>query len=191
MSEVNEHYRAVIFDFFGVICSEVAPRWTRKRLPAEDVHDIHERFIRDGDTGAKTPEEVYANLAALAGMESSQVKNEWQDLISIDRKVVEFIRALRGRVKLGLCSNAWSDFIRPILKDEDLEGLFDTIVISSEERVAKPDERIFLLAAQRLGVSPQECLFIDDSPVNAAVAARLGMRSIIFTEISDLDHVLA
>lgn len=55
------------------------------------------------------------------------------------------------------------------------DGLFDTIVLSGEVGVAKPDRRIFELAAERLGLQPDECVFVDDLAVYVHAAARTGM----------------
>lgn len=55
------------------------------------------------------------------------------------------------------------------------DGLFDTIVLSGEVGVAKPDRRIFELAAECLGLQPDECVFVDDLAVYVQAAARTGM----------------
>jgi epoxide hydrolase-like predicted phosphatase len=58
--------------------------------------------------------------------------------------------------------------------------LVDTVIISAEEGLAKPDERIFHLALERLGVVAQEALFIDDLAVNVEAARRVGIKSVHF-----------
>ena len=55
-----------------------------------------------------------------------------------------------------------------------LEGVFQTIVTSSEAP-GKPDPTIFLIAASRLGVEPQNCLVIEDSPSGIEAARRAGI----------------
>jgi 2-haloacid dehalogenase len=59
-------------------------------------------------------------------------------------------------------------------------GWFDGIVISGEEGVIKPDPRIFRILLDRYRIAPGEAVFIDDNPVNAAAAARLGFHGIRF-----------
>jgi putative hydrolase of the HAD superfamily len=56
----------------------------------------------------------------------------------------------------------------------------DEIIISAEEGIAKPDPRIFRIAAERLGVRPQEAVFVDDRPENVQGARAVGMRGIQF-----------
>ena len=56
-----------------------------------------------------------------------------------------------------------------------VDELFDVVVDSSKVRMRKPDPAIFLLTCERLGLSPEECLFVDDLRCNVSAAAELGM----------------
>lgn len=67
---------------------------------------------------------------------------------------------------------------------------FDDIVISGEVRLAKPDARIFELLLTRIGRPAGECLFIDDSPKNIAVAQSLGFQTIHFQSSEQLRQEL-
>lgn len=55
------------------------------------------------------------------------------------------------------------------------QDLFDLVVTSGGVGLVKPDRRIYLLAARRLGVEPGECVFVDDLAVNVRGAAAAGM----------------
>ena len=59
-------------------------------------------------------------------------------------------------------------------------GLFDGIVISGEERLAKPDSRLFRILFERFQLNPRSTIFVDDGEPNIAVAAELGMLSLRF-----------
>lgn len=77
------------------------------------------------------------------------------------------VTARRNGLRTGLLSNA-----------DSLEvpgDLFDAVVLSGEVGVAKPDRRIFELAAERLGLQPGECVFVDDLAAYVRAAARTGM----------------
>ena len=58
---------------------------------------------------------------------------------------------------------------------------FDGVVVSGLEHLVKPDPRIFRLFCERYALAPEECLFIDDSEINAASATKFGMKGIHFT----------
>ena len=59
---------------------------------------------------------------------------------------------------------------------------FRTILVSGQEKLVKPDPRIFQLLIDRTGVAPERTAFIDDSEKNAEAAARLGFRAVRFTD---------
>ena len=90
------------------------------------------------------------------------------------------IRALRGAgFRTALLSNSWGCDEYP---RADFPGLFDTVVISGEVGMRKPEEAIFLHAARALGLPPQECVFIDDIEANVAAAVACGMTGVHHTE---------
>lgn len=179
--------KALIFDFFGVICSEVAPVWIKTHLPNESAEELHERYIRSVDEGAVSDVEMFRTLANLANTTEEKIRKEWHDLISIDQDLVTLIKNLKATYKIGLCSNAWSSFIDPILEENNLSELFDTIVISCEVHVTKPNQLMYETVLSELGIESNEAIFIDDDILNIQGAERAGMRGILFTSVEDLE----
>jgi len=59
-----------------------------------------------------------------------------------------------------------------------LTELFDTTVISAEVYMHKPEPEIYGLAAERLNVSPEECIFVDDLRENCEGAEAVGMTAV-------------
>ena len=68
----------------------------------------------------------------------------------VNWKLLDFIKGLRPRYKVGLLSNAWDDLRQTMHLRWNIDGLFDTLVISAEVKLVKPDPRIFYLAVERL-----------------------------------------
>lgn len=90
------------------------------------------------------------------------------------------IYAARGAgLRTGLLSNSWgvSDYPRHLFPD-----LFDAVVISAEVGMRKPEERIFLHAAELIGLDPADCVFIDDIEVNVTAAEAVGMTAVLHRE---------
>lgn len=84
----------------------------------------------------------------------------------------EIIRTLRAAgVSTALLSNSWGGDEYP---RADFPALFDAVVISGEVGMRKPEERIFTLAADQLGLAPAECVFVDDVEGNITAAKALG-----------------
>ncbi|HYZ54338.1 MAG TPA: HAD family phosphatase [Streptosporangiaceae bacterium] len=88
----------------------------------------------------------------------------------------DMLRALRAAgFRTCLLSNSWGpgDYQR-----EDFPELFDAVVISGEVGMRKPEHRIFLHAAELIGLTPDECVFIDDIEANVAAAVACGMAGV-------------
>ena len=90
------------------------------------------------------------------------------------------IRAVRkAGFSTALLSNSWGCDEYP---RADFPELFDAVVISAEVGMRKPEEGIFLHAVQTLGLTPQECVFIDDMQANVDAATACGMAAVLHTE---------
>ena len=78
---------------------------------------------------------------------------------------------------VGVLSNAYGD-LNKLLAEHGLLDLFDEVVNSSVEGLTKPDVAVYHLACSRLGVSPQNALFIDDQHANVEGARRAGLHAL-------------
>jgi putative hydrolase of the HAD superfamily len=89
-----------------------------------------------------------------------------------DEAMHEVMRAARrAGLRTGLLSNSWGGgYPRHLFPD-----LFDAVVISAEVGMRKPEEQIFRLASEILGLQPAECVFIDDIGDNVAAAQAVGL----------------
>lgn len=190
--------RAVLIDLDGVV-----RRWTPWEpddgSPVSDealravafAPDVLQDVVTGGVTDEQWREEVAVRLEREFGSHGRRAVEEWSAPVgTVDRDVLEIVRVLRRLLPVALVSNATSRL------DSDLERLgldneFDLIVNSSRVGYAKPDERIFRHAADALGVSPDECLFVDDTNGHVDAAAALGMRAVHFTGAPSLRDALA
>lgn len=198
--------RAVLFDIGGVL--EVTPsthwqaRWEeRLRLPSGRIDELLDDLYRAGTIGSVTFELAEAQIAtrlAIGPREVSEVMNDLftEYLGSIDARLYAWFRGLRPRYKTGLVSNSW---VGAREREESAYGFSsacDTIVYSHEEGIEKPDPRIYAIACERLGVRPDEVVFVDDRRANVVAAQALGMHGVLFVgdtaqTIRELDALLA
>lgn len=81
----------------------------------------------------------------------------------------------------------WPDFVT---REAELFAPFKDILVSGAEKLTKPDEAIYRLAAQRFGVVPEQCLFVDDRAENVHAAEAVGMAGHIFDGEAGLRHKL-
>lgn len=107
----------------------------------------------------------------------------------VDGTVVDLLRQVREHCPLVLVSNAtrWLD---DDLARLGLTDLAHSVVNSSLVGVAKPDRRIYEIAAERAGVAPDRCLFVDDRQENVDAAVALGMTGVLHRAAADLRTAL-
>jgi putative hydrolase of the HAD superfamily len=183
--------RAVFFDLGGVIVRTEyqAPRQQlAERLGME--YDDLSKIVFDSETGAQAS---IGTITALQHWESvmkrlkrpptelESIRDEFFAGDIIDRQLLEFLRSLRGKQTTGLISNAWSD-LRDYMVREKMADAFDHIIISAEVGVAKPDPKIFKIALEQAGVSPNEAVFVDDFYANIEGCEQVGIKGIHFKD---------
>jgi putative hydrolase of the HAD superfamily len=178
-----------LFDFFGVISSEVAPVWFEKYLPEYDIAELRSKYVLDADLG-KTPVSVlYATLAELSNQSPDEVARQWRELAVINQEVVRVLKTLTEDNRVALLSNSPAEFIRPILQQHNLEALFEVIVISGEVGMVKPNLDIYLYILDKLNANPEDVLYIDDNDTNIEVAHSLGMNTLLYKKVFDIANL--
>lgn len=86
----------------------------------------------------------------------------------------------------------WSAETFPIARSKyPVLHRFDGIVVSGQEKLIKPDPKIFGILLERYGLNAGECIFIDDSPANIETAARLGFNTVLFDNIGNVTRRVA
>ena len=104
---------------------------------------------------------------------------------------LEIVRELHeGDVPLYAITNFGAEFWDGFRPTAPIFDLFRDIVVSGKERIAKPDERIFALAAQRFRHDPDKMFFIDDNAATIAAARALGWQVHHFLDASRLRNDL-
>ena len=104
--------------------------------------------------------------------------------ISLFPWTVPVLEALRQKgVRMAMVTNGWSWVQRKKLEKTGISHFFEEIAIAEEVGVSKPDPRIFLQTAERLGVAPGDCLFVGNDPTTDIAGARAsGIDSLWITE---------
>jgi putative hydrolase of the HAD superfamily len=182
--------QVIVFDFFGVICSEIAPFVLPKYMSPEAAVAYKATIVGKADVGAISQDEMFAQLSQLTGASPAQLEAEFWSFVRIDPAMVALIGELRGKYRVALLTNAIVPFFRQILEKYRLDRLFDMMLVSSEEGLAKPDPAFYVRMIDKLGVRGEDCLFIDDNPVNLDAARSTGMRALCFEGAEKLRRTL-
>jgi putative hydrolase of the HAD superfamily len=122
------------------------------------------------------------SMFQLTAAEREALRQDFFAGDQIDQELVAFIRQLRTVSKTALITNAWPD-IRHWLENEwQIADAFDSLFISAELGVAKPDPRIFQHALTQLKVKPEKSIFVDDAEENIEGAQQMGLQTILFQD---------
>lgn len=193
---------AVIWDFGGVLTSspfEAFARYERERgLPENFIRGIN---ATNPDTNAwalfersevtlEQFDELFAQEAIAKGHEVRG--RDVVELLAGDIRpaAVNALKACKARVKVGcITNNVPAGKGAGMARSEDkaaqvaeVMALFDHVIESSKLGIRKPDPRIYELACETLGVSPSNCVYLDDLGINLKPAKMLGMTTIKVVE---------
>ena len=97
------------------------------------------------------------------------------------REILEYFRA-QG-VRMALASSSWRDMILENLKNAGLREYFDVIVSGEDVKRGKPAPDIFLLAAERLGLAPEDCYVLEDSVSGARAGVAAGCATVMIVDL--------
>jgi len=199
--------RAIVFDIGGVL--EVTPRgveptaafpemiarWDARlyALPGEldaRLSRLDERLKRmgkDGALGTCAEEAWVAELRFVTGMDAAQADAFMRDfwdvyLGALNVELATYFAGLRPRYRTAILSNSCAGAREKEQERYGFGGMCDLIVYSHEEGMQKPEPRIYALTCERLGVRPDEVIFLDDAEVCVAGAREVGMHAVLFRD---------
>ena len=181
--------RYLLFDFFGVICSEIYPIFFKRYFDEEEAMEIKEEIMSKGDLGLLSEEEIYSLIGNKMNMSKDEVRDEFQSLIKINLDVVNFIKEKKDKYIIYLLSNAIDTFLRRILDGNNLYELFDDVFISSEISLIKPNLEFFNYVLKEKNIDPKDAIFIDDNIRNVEAARKCKIDAIHFKDIKDLKMI--
>jgi putative hydrolase of the HAD superfamily len=180
-----------VFESFRAFCE-------LEGLPPDTVKD---RFRSDPrarelliglEDGTLPEREFEVALAEVLGVDGADLIDRMFAGAGADERMVEAVRRVHvAGIPTALISNSWGS--RRYDHDQ-LGELFDAVVISAEVGMRKPTPQIYAIGAERIGIPPDQCVFVDDLPFNLKPAAELGMATVLHREtqetIAELERLL-
>ncbi len=129
-----------------------------------------------------TPEQIDALIEADVTL--------WTRLL--DPRMLAWIESLQNAgLRTAILSNMVGEVLGRMRRDFSWLGGFTQLTWSCELGIAKPDPAIYLHTCEKLGVRPEEALFLDDKPVNVHAAEQVGLHALHFRSVDQLRADLA
>ncbi len=176
--------RVVVFDYGEVISR--TPHASRDALvaatglPADDLFPVYQELRHDLDRGDLSVVDYWRAIAARTGRTWSitDIHRFWAidftGWFEVELETLAIVEELHDAgTRVALLSNAGFDFGDPYRRSP-MGSLFETVVVSAEEHVLKPDASIYRDTCARLGIDAAQMVFVDNRAENAAGAEAIG-----------------
>lgn len=182
--------QAVLFDFDGVLTTDKTGSLTTTRYVSEHtgielarVQSAFRRFNTDLTLGRTTHEQVWESICAeLDRKLPLDLLRRAFESTPMSARMLDLARELRSSYSVGIVTDNKKDRIDLLKRLHDLPSIFDPIAVSAEMGVGKDDPGIFLDVLNRMRVSPEECVFIDNNEENLLAPGSLGIKTIHFDD---------
>ncbi len=187
MGSDNGRYRGLLVDYGGVLTTDLFESFRAFcELEGLAPDSVADRFRSDKDcrelligleTGRIEEAAFEPKFGSLLGVARPEglIDRLFAGSRPDDSMVAAVLEARRAGIRTGLISNSWGT---RRYDRAQLAELFDGVVISGEVGMRKPAPEMYSLGAERIGVAPDECVFVDDLPFNLEPAAQLGMATV-------------
>ncbi|MGG2027864.1 HAD family hydrolase [Gottfriedia sp. S16(2024)] len=188
--------KAVIFDLDGTLLDRdrslklfIKTQYKKYFRELKHIPEKHyiERFIELDNKGYVWKDKVYQQLLQEFSISSLTWEQLLEDYINsfqyscIPFQNMEYVlKELKNRgIRLGMITNGFTILQSLNLKALGIHNYIDTILISEQEGIKKPHAEIFLRALEKLGVNPEESLYVGDHPENDVIGAQnVGMNAV-------------
>ncbi len=146
------------------------------------------------DKGVPFPENIrflqeqFPDHAEMIGI----YENEWENMFGyIIQGCVALLYQLNElNYPLFALTNFAADKFADFRQKHDFMALFQDVIVSGEEKITKPDSRIYKILLERTGIAAKQTLFIDDRMENLIAAQELGLQTHLFTNADNLKSYL-
>ena len=181
--------KAVIFDWDGTLAdTRKAVVQSFQKVLTETGCRVSDEFIarRMGIGTKKTIIEAFrecrmrldvSTLEKLAD-EKVRIQAGLADIVSLFGGATELLEALQGKTKIVLATMSGRKVVDKLLPAKRIAKYFDVVVSADEVANPKPDPEVFLVAAKKLGVAPEDCVVVEDSVFGVRAAKAANMKCI-------------
>ncbi len=188
-----EKIKAIAFDFWGVFAEMNPPMYEYMKqydiLPEKYSVKIHELIVKH-DLNEITEQQFLQKCSELIGLEIPYPLCKYVfKKNSLNKNLIAVVKKLRKKYKIALLSNNNKEYCEEYLYKPGLDKLFDILVISYQIGYRKPSPEIYQILIEKLGLKPEEILFVDDDPTKLPAAEKQGMKTPLYKSV-ETDKIL-
>lgn len=193
-----EPMESVIFDWGGVLIEDPRPALLRFCSEAfgvpQDVYTpVHDSFLDEFHVGAISEQEFWLGISAELGRPVPKIRSFWYEAFRAAHVPRPELFSLASSLhengyKTALLSNTELPAVGYF--HEQNYNMFDVLVFSCVEGIAKPEREIYEIVLNRLGSKAQETVFVDDRIDYVQGAKEAGLRAVLFENIEQLKQEL-
>src|SRR3990167_2198932 len=178
--------KAIIFDCFGVLTKDLW-REVCATLPEGPALEKAKELNHQYDAGLISLSDFVEAVHRITGRAPQPIEDIFSSPEPMkNTELLEYIKLLKPKYKIGIISNVGTNWIRDYFLSKEEQALFEQKIISFEAGTTKPDPQIYQLALERLGVKPEEAVFVDDLEPYCAAARAVGMQAINYDNLKQL-----
>lgn len=176
-------FRAALFDMDGLLIDS-EPLWASAEAELLERHgDRLTEADREATHGRALADSVRVYAARLGGLDEGPLEAELLDLMRrrylagapLHDGAAELVRALRGRLRLGVATSTTTPLVEIALQGVGLLDAFEIVSSGADLGAGKPDPTVFLEGCRLLGTDPAHAIAFEDSPVGVQAAHAAGL----------------
>jgi len=195
-----KNIKYIVFDYGGVISKKQNKEHINRMCKILNIHaqqflSFYTKERKDYDSGLIDAKTYWTKTVKLMDRQielkdiNKLIEFDIKSWLDINKDTIEYIKSVKDKIKLALLSNMTFDALEEIEKSQWIH-YFKPKIFSCEEKVSKPDYRIYKICIKKVNVKPQHILFIDDSEVNLNAAQKMGMNALKFTDCENMKNII-
>jgi beta-phosphoglucomutase family hydrolase len=185
-AEIPADVKGLIFDCDGTLVDTMPLHYIawRKALEHVKIAFPEDRFYAFAGAPTKTIIEILSKEqgivcdAQAVAIEKEHLYVESLEKLEPIHSVIAIAKREKGKRKLAVASGGWKRVVKASLAVVGIDDMFDATVGADDVVHGKPAPDIFLLAAQQIGLRPEECVVYEDGEMGIVAAKAAGMRVI-------------
>jgi len=208
MSKIDRKIKAIIFDADGVIWDSETANFTILSLILKTLYDLTltNKLYAEYFAGRRLSEAIGSFSRAIVNdveinpdeimKNKKKADDQWVKVISAYQDAKNLIEKARDKLRLALATGSRKNQVNLAIEKFELANTFEVIVTAEDCQKGKPDPEPYLFAAQKLNLSPNQILVIEDSPIGIRSAKDAGTTCLAVThtfseeELSEADVVV-